>query len=118
MILLVVIIQISTAAPTGFHLSAGIGYAKQAYPLEIPHLPIRASLLIAPKPFISERNSTDIMLGYRPLTENKNQFLKLLQSKPTFEGWQNILSVRDAISVDTTRQGANQGLQNNENYIE
>jgi hypothetical protein len=118
MIALIITMQITVAAPVDFHLAAGIGYPNHAYKLQRPLLSFRTSLLIAPRSALSATDDSEITAAYKPLTVNRNVFLQLLTAKPEFEGWQNILSVRDAISVDTTLQGINMEEQNNVKYLD
>jgi hypothetical protein len=118
MITLIITMQITVAAPVDFHLAEGIGYPNPAYKLQRPLLSFRTSLLIAPRSALSSTDDREITATYTPLTVNRNVFLQLLTAKPEFEGWQNILSVRDAISVDTTLQGINMEEQNNVKYLD
>lgn len=118
MIALIAAIQITVAAPVDFHLADGIGYPNHTYILQRPLFSLRTSLLIAPHSALSSTNHSEITATYSPLTVKKSVFLQLLTAKPDLVGWQNILSVRDAISVDTTLQSINVEEQNNVRYLD
>ena len=118
MIIFLAIIQISTASPSAFHLATGIGYTNQSEETKASGFLFSKPILWSIKPALPNGSPPDITLDYRPLTENKNMFMRLLGTQPSRERWQNVLSVRDAIFFDTTRQGGNATFQNNGNYIQ
>jgi len=118
MIIFLAIIEISTASPSAFHLAAGIGYTNPIAETKSSGRFFRKPILLPIKPTLPSTPPTDVMLNYRPLTENKNMWMRLLETQPPLESWQNVLSIRDAISFDTTQQSGNLTLQNNGNYIQ